>query len=386
MPALGIFEMAKFRFHKLVALVVFAASAAWVGTGEFSSVGSAAPDGEPMAPAPVEEVKPALRTVGVVSPPRVDHARAIRISGQTEADKRAELATRAGGIIGELAVGQGDRVEAGDLILRLDAEEKNAAVETARALLVQREAEATASERLAKSGSLPKLQADVARSALAAAKSQLEAATAELSRNEVRAPFGGVVDRVSVEQGSSVMQGAPVATILNLDPVIASGEVSERDLGYLGIGDEAEIRLVNGGVVKGTVRYISRDASDQTRTFRLEVAIPNPDGSIPAGMTAEITLRAAPVEAVILPRSVVTLGKNGDLGIRTVDPAGKIGFHPIDLVDDTPNGLVLGGIPADARIVVAGQALVTEGDIVKAVEADAETVKRLVGEATGATQ
>jgi multidrug efflux system membrane fusion protein len=162
--------------------------------------------------------------------------------------------------------------------------------------------------------------------------------------------------------------------------------VSERDLQYLRLGSEASIRLVDGTTVKGTLRYISRDASTSTRTFRIEVAIPNEDKALPAGMTAEITLLSDPVDAVILPRSVVTLSATGDLGIRSVDKDNKVVFHPIDLIDDMPNGLVLGGIPADARIIVAGQDLVTEGDTVTAVEADPELVKKLIGEVSGGTQ
>ena len=90
--------------------------------------------------------------------------------------------------------------------------------------------------------------------------------------------------------------------------------------------------------MKGTLRYISRDASSATRTFRIEVAIPNEDKALPAGMTAEITLLAEPTDAVMLPRSVVTLSADGDLGIRAVDKDNKVVFFPIDLVDDTPNG------------------------------------------------
>lgn len=377
--------MPKIRFHKLAALVVLVAFAAWVATGRFSSVGSASAEAE-VSPTAAEQPKAPVRTVAVVTPPRVQHARAIRMSGQTEANQRAVLATRVGGVIAELPVKQGDRVKAGDLILMLDAEEKTAAVETARQVLVQREAEAVAAEHLVKSGNTPKLQADNARSALALAKSLLEAAAAELTRNQVRAPFDGIVDRVKVELGSAVMQGGEVATILNLDPVLAVGEISERDLGYLRNGEEADVRLVDGRIVTGNVRYISRDASSQTRTFRIEVAIPNADGAIPAGMTAEITLRTAATDAVILPRSVVTLSGTGDLGIRTVDNDGKVAFYPIDLVDDTATGLVLGGIPQDARIIVAGQDLVAEGDTVNPVEADADTIKRLADKAAGDTQ
>jgi multidrug efflux system membrane fusion protein len=375
--------MSKFKFHKLAAIVVLIVFAGWVATGAFSSVGSDAPSEEAKATEQPKAEPAPIRTVKVVVPPRQAHARAIRISGLTEADKRAVLATRVGGVISELPVKQGDRVKTGDLVLMLDAEEKVSAVDNARQLLTQRQAEIDASERLAKTGNLPKLQLDTARSALAAAKSQLDAAEAELARNEVKAPFNGVIDRVAVELGSAIMQGGEVATILSLDPIVARGEISERDLGYLKIGDTAKVRLVSGDVVEGKVRYISRDASAATRTFRVEVAIPNADGAIPAGMTAEITLQTAPTDAITLPRSVVTLSKDGDLGIRAVGADGKVVFYPIDLIDDTQNGLVLAGIPADAQVIIAGQDLVKEGDEVKAVVADEAAIRKLVQDASG---
>jgi membrane fusion protein, multidrug efflux system len=377
--------MPKIRFHKVAAVLVLAGFAAWIATGEFSEVGSAQQQEQPGAPAEPapEEAKPVVRTVAVVTPPRVQHARAIHVAGQTAPDKRAVLATRVGGVIGELPVKQGDRVKAGDLILKLNAEEKVAAVDTAKAQLAQRQAEWEAAERLSKSGNIPQLQVETAKAALAAAKSQLQAAESELERIEVRAPFDGWVDQVNIELGASVMQGGQVATIINLNPIVAKGEVSERDLRYIKIGDGADVELVDGSIVKGTLRYLSRDATPATRTFRAEVAIENAEARIPAGMTAEIVLRTAPTDAVVLPRSVVTLSDTGDLGIRAVDPANKVVFYPIDLVDDTPTGLVLGGIPADARIIVAGQDLVAEGDIVNPVQADEATIKKLIGEVTG---
>lgn len=377
--------MSKYRFHKLAALAVLAAFAAWTATGEFSSVGSAANEAEKKAETAEQPAAP-LRTVAVVTPPRVQHARAIRISGRTDAEKRVTLATRVMGVIESLPVKQGQRVERGDLIMRLDAQDKEAAVRMAETVVAQRQAEADAAERLVGGGNAPKLQADQARAALATAKSQLESAKAELAQYEIFAPYNGVIDRVPVQRGSTILAGAEVATLINLDPLLAIGEVSERDLRYLKIGDTADIQLVDGTTVKGTLRYISRDASSATRTFRIEVAIPNENKELPAGMTTEIKLLAEPTDAVVLPRSVVTLSGDGELGIRAVDKSDKVVFFPIDLVDDTPKGLVLGGIPADARVIVAGQDLVTEGDTVKPVEADQETINKLVGEARSGTQ
>jgi len=376
------------RFHKLAALVVLGASTAWILTGEFSSVGSAQSEDQPSvaAPegAPVADQR-VIRTVGVVTPPRREHARAIRISGTTEANRRSALAARTAGIVAELPVRQGSMVSAGDIVMRLDSEDKRSAVDMATAVLAQRQAELNASERLASTGNVARLQLDGARAALATAQAQLDSANAELERYVLRAPFDGLVDRVSVEEGSAIAQSAQVAIVLDLDPILAVGQVNERDLESLRIGEASEVRLVNGATVQGTLRYVSRDASTQTRTYGIEVSIPNPDRSIPAGMTAEVTLRSDPVDAVFLPRSVVTLSGAGDLGIRIVGPDNKVGFVPIDLIDDMPTGLVLGGVPKDARIIVAGQDLVAEGDTVNPVEADAATVRRLIGEATGTT-
>ncbi len=381
--------MARFKLHKFAAVAVLIGFAAWMGTGKFSSVGSAAAEDQaqpaaaegttPETAKPADPTAPTLRTVAVVKPPRIEHARAIQLAGQTEADKRAVLATRAGGIILELPFKQGDAVKAGDLVLSLDPEDKPAAIATAKQVVKQREAELEAARRLTRSGTSAKLSLDSAVTALASAKSQLQAAEADLDRIQVKAPFDGVIDEVNVELGSSVGQGGPVLTLLSLDPVMVKGEVSERDLGYVSVGDKAEAMLVNGEKVEGVVSYISRAASPATRTFRVEVDIPNPDLKIPAGMTAEITLRSASVDSVALPRSVVTLSGSGDLGIRAVDPANKVVFFPIDLVDDTPQGLILGGIPADAQVIVAGQDLVRDGEEVKPVQADIETLKKLAG-------
>lgn len=376
--------MAKFRLHKLAALAVLVGFAGWVATGEFSSVGSAQND-EAAKPAETEQPKAAPRTVAIVTPPHINHARAIRISGQTEAEKRVTLATRVMGVIDSLPVKQGERVERGELVMRLDASDKEAAVRMSESVVAQRQAEADAAEQLVKGGNAPKLQSDQARAALATAKSQLEGAKSELAQYAIYAPFNGLVDRVPVQRGSTILAGAEVATLINLDPLLAIGEVSERDLRFLKIGNSADVRLVNGETVKGTLRYISRDASQATRTFRIEVAIPNEDKLLPAGMTAEIVLEGQSTDAVKLPRSVVTLSEAGDLGIRAVDADDKVVFFPIDLVDDTPSGIVLAGIPADARIIVAGQDLVSEGDVVKAVPADENMIRKLIGETTNGT-
>ncbi len=391
--------MAKIKFHTLAAIAVLVVSGLWVATGEFSSVGSALGKSEsksetgaqkdPAAAKAVAEAPaatPKLRTVAFIKPNFVDHDRTIRISGVTQADKRVTLAARASGIIGDLRIHQGDQVKLDSIVLRLDAEDKLAMAKSAQAVLEQRQTEYDATSLLVKRGTSPKQQADTAMSALMTARSQVEQAQAELKRLDLKAPFAGVIDKVEVEQGSYVAAGAPVALLLQLDPIVAKGEVSERDLANLAVGASAEIHLISGETVMGTVRHISREASALTRTFPVEVAIPNPKGTIPAGMTAELMLRAETVRAVELPRSVVTLSGDGELGIRILKPGDTVDFVAINVIDDTPRGLMLAGVPVDARIIIAGQDLVATGDKVNAIEADASMIGRLAATATGSVQ
>lgn len=376
------------KINRYIAILVFLGSAAWIATGEFSSVGSAA-DAEGETPAAetasVEEAgseaKP-LQSVGVAVIPQIQHARSIKISGVTEADKVTTMTARTGGIVGELLIQQGATVKQGDVVARIAPEGRDAALRSAEQALEQAKAEAEARMKLVERGTLPKLQGDAAMSALRAAESQVEAAQAEIDKLDVTAPYDGVIDSLDVEDGAAVNSGTPVATLIALDPIIGVGEVNESDLGIVRVGETAELRLVSGKVVTGTVRYISRSAQATTRTYTVEVEVPNPDLAIPAGMTTEVILRGEPVLATPVPRSVVALNDDGELGVRTVNDDDEVVFHPIDIVDDSTGALILGGVPEGARVIVAGQNFVGDGAKVNPVEADGETIQRLIDEAS----
>jgi multidrug efflux system membrane fusion protein len=70
----------------------------------------------------------------------------------------------------------------------------------------------------------------------------------------------------------------------------------------------------------------------------------------------------------VVPRSIITLSAQGELGLRIVDKDDVAHFASVELIDDTPGGLVLAGVPADARIIVAGQDLVRDGEKVIVTE------------------
>ncbi len=364
--------------HRMLALVVFVLAALWVLTGHFASVGS-----EEASAAEAQAAEPAAqtpkRTVAVVKAELADYARLIRISGVTEADKLAILAARSNGVVQELGAEQGDMVARGATVMLLEGQEVRAAVKAAEDQLAQAAEQLAVGEALNAKGSLPETEVTARRAAKTAAEGALAQARAAADRLSLTAPFAGTVDAVNVELGEWVQQGTPIATLISLDPIVVKAEVSERDVAHVAVGAKALVRLVSGVELEGTVRHLARKASDRTRTFALEVDLPNPDGQIPSGMTAELRLTAATQPALTVPRSVLTLNEAGQVGLRLVDDKDIAGFLPVDLIDDTEAGFVVTGVPQGARVIVAGQDLVRDGEIVQVKEltrAEAEAAQK----------
>lgn len=357
--------------HRMMAAVVLVTAAIWVATGEFSSVGSQeAQTAEPAAETARPRTPP--RTVAAVRASEEDYIRLIRISGVTEADKVTVLAARSSGIVRSLGVAQGQDVAKDAVVLQLDGDEVLAGVKTAEDQLAQAAERLRVGETLFARGSLPELEITARRAAKSAAEQALSQARAAADRLSLTAPFAGTVDQVQVEIGEWVQTGTPIATLLSLDPIIVKAEVSEREVGHVALGAKARVRLVSGQELEGTVRHVARQASDKTRTFALEVALPNPEMTIPSGMTAELLLSAAPQKAIIVPRSVITISEDGRIGLRVVGDDGIAAFAPMEIVDDGEAGLVLSGLPDGVRVVVAGQDLVRDGDKVSVVEMTVE--------------
>ena len=356
------------KFHRIAAFCVMVGAAAWIATGEFSSVGSAeTAEGKesPTEAATPTETVPLARTVSAVEPVFIDHAREIRLSGITEADKRTDLAARAEGVIASLALSKGGMVEAGAVVMVLEGPETVAQEEIAQIALAQKERDLEVAEKLYKGGSTSESNLTNARSARDAAHAELNRAKAAADRLRLKAPFAGTVDSVSVELGEWVQTGTPVATILALDPILVKAEVSEVDLSSIAVGSTAKVKLVNGAEMEGTVRLVAREASAETRTFPVEIALPNPDLTLPSGMTAEVSLFAKPTPAVVVPRSIITLAEDGQLGLRIVGADDLAQFAAVKIIDDTPEGLVVTGVPEGVRIITAGQDLVQNGEKVE---------------------
>jgi multidrug efflux system membrane fusion protein len=363
------------KASRITALGLVAAATLWILSGHLLPRDSA----ESTAAIRTNESEgKKLFCVGVTETSVVPHSRKLVLSGRTEADRRVTITARTGGILTELRVRRGTSVKTGDVIAVLSDEARESQVAQARSLVMQRQAEIEAKRPLIASGANPKLDLVNLEAQLQAAKAAMASAEAELDRGVIRAPWAGVVSDISVEVGKAAFSfsGADLCTIVALDPMLAVVEVSERRLAGIKVGDMTEVRLITGETASGKVRFVSKTASQITRTYRVEIELPNADGAIPDGISADVAIPLAPIAATSVPRSALTFSSTGDLGVRTVDGNGIVGFIPVNVVEDEQTSMWVGGIPDSGRVIVQGQDFVREGQHVEAVPAAEYSVSR----------
>lgn len=135
------------------------------------------------------------------------------------------------------------------------------------------------------------------------AQAAVASAERELERVEIRAPFAGVLETDTAELGSLMQPGSLCATVIQLDPIRLVGYVPEIDVDRIELGATAGARLASGSETVGTVSFVGRSADQSTRTFRVEVEVPNPEFAIRDGQTVEIVIRSEGRSAHLLPQS-----------------------------------------------------------------------------------
>lgn len=295
--------------------------------------------------------------------------REIVLNGKTEPQRAVTVRAEVDGRVVAVESSKGEQLESGQIIARVDQRNRPARLQEARALVKQRELEYAASERLLTQNHVSETQLAQARASLEAARAMRRLIEVELDNTLIRAPFDGFLQERTVEIGDYVSRGDAVARILDEDPILITGDVSQTDLHEVVAGMSAQARLVTGQNVQGRVTYVARESDPATRTFHVEVEVPNSDGALVSGLTSEITIPTPAQDAHFLSPAHLSLGDRGEIGVKTVGEGDAVEFHKVAIVRADTEGLWVTGLPDVIRVVTVGHGFVSDGQRVTPVYA-----------------
>jgi len=318
-------------------------------------------------------------TVEPVTVERVE--RTVDFVGTLRADAEAEVATEVDGRLLTIDADLGDQVAAGQVLASLDSAGLEAQVREAEANLAKSTAEEARAAKLKAQAVMSQQEYDTITSSQRVAQARRDVLAIHLGHTRIRAPFAGRIAKRNVDVGNYVRVGTPIFVLVADDPLRLRGEVPERFVSELKIGQEVRgtVEAFPGEVLRGRLARISAAADATSRALTVEATVPNPDGRLRVGFFCKAAiLTRTDAEALVVPVEAL-VNFAGVTRVFLVDESGIAHSRPVR------TGLSLGtrieitdGLEPGDRVATSALARLADGSkvVVRATEAPATTEKR----------
>ncbi|MCK5933262.1 MAG: efflux RND transporter periplasmic adaptor subunit [Fulvimarina manganoxydans] len=291
----------------------------------------------------------------------------VAAEGQALPDRQTPIRAKVGGTVESVEVRKGDFLQEGDLVAKIALDDRAAQIAQAEAELARRQGDFDRVKGLADRGYATRAELDSARAELAVAESALATVRQASGDTEIRAPISGVLEDFDLDIGEFVTAGAEVGTQIDNDPLTVDIQIAQQNVGRVERGQKASVTFITGVTREGEVTYVASNASAATRTFPVEVTIPNPDRDVPAGISAQVRIPVGETPSHFLSAAILALGPDGELGVKAVEQDNRVGFYPATLVRAETNGIWVTGLPERLRIISVGQGFVSDGETVRPI-------------------
>ena len=321
-------------------------------------------------PAPSGVDSPAGGAAPVVLATRVEAASVTPSSavmhlvrpGEVEPVRESRVAAALGGAVEKVPVDVGDVVRRGAVLARVDTKMQSANLNLIKVELKDARREL---ERLKSMGkSVATARVDNATTRVERVEAQLRVARINSGRSVIRAPFAGTIAEVRTEEGEVLIPGMMVVRLIQVDPAVVSVSVADRDVGSLRTGGTAFVTAAGlSEGVEGTITRIDPTADENTRTFTVELEVPNPDSALRPGMIANVDFRQTVAgEAMLIPQDFLVT-RLDDNGVFVVDE-GDIGrWRPLELGNIVRDQVIVTeGLNGGDRVVILGHRGLADGD------------------------
>ncbi len=311
---------------------------------------------------------------------RVQHLTATQqtrfavVRGKTENKRTVNVKAETNGRVIERLVERGSTVTAGQTMCKIAVEDRAVAIDEAMQALNKAKIDYQGALKLKRQGFNSESTIAEKKTQLASANAMLERRKIALAKTEVTAPFEGVIENIGLEVGDYASPGNTCATLVDLDPMLLVGQVSEKMVLQLQLGESVTGILSNGAKVTGTLTFIGKQSDKNTRTYAIESELDNKNGLLRSGLTAEIRIPTEEVLAHSVSPAIFTLDDLGQIGIRTINTRNMVEFYHIEILSEHEQGAWVTGLPNEVTIITVGQELVIRGERVDPV-ADASALE-----------
>ncbi len=291
----------------------------------------------------------------------------IEALGTVVAAESADLSAKVTETVEELLFEDGQLVKAGQLLVRLSAQEVAASLEAAKANLAEQERELARLKKLVEDGAAPMARLEERETLAELARRRIQEGEARMADRSVVAPFDGRVGLRRISPGALVSPGTVLLTLDKLDTVRLDFQVPEVFLADLkpGMLIEAKSPAWEGRVFKGEVSQVDSRVDPVTRAVTVRAELDNADLALRSGMLMTMELRRKPREASAVPeRAIIAFGRRQFVFLVEGEEGKQVGRRvEVKLGARRPGYVeVTSGLEAGAVVVADGFMGLRDGD------------------------
>lgn len=186
----------------------------------------------------------------------------------------------------------------------------------------------------------------------------------EFNKIALLTPFEGILLDGHKIEGELITPGSVVYEIIDLSKIKIIGYVNENEINGISTDNTVEVKILNKKI-RGVIDYISPIADYDTKTFEIIVIFDNSDLQIRDGISAELSIYKDKIKVHKISPSVLSLGEDGDIGIKVLNKDNEVIFKEIEIIDDTSDYMLISGLDDEENIITIGQQYVSSGDKVE---------------------
>lgn len=284
-------------------------------------------------------------------------------TGSLEGQNQAVIYAKIAEAVDSVLVREGDRVQAGQILLKLDRAGSMSNYQQAQSVYRNAEKNYRKMQTLYEQGAISESQLDASRTDYEVAQAAFEA-TRQLV--EIQSPIPGTVTAVNVRRGDYLSQGQVVATVASTERLRARFDVRPADLRLIAEGDSVRIESESvTGSASGVIASIARSADPNTRAFEVEALIDNAGQEFRPGMFVRVVLTVQRMENVLaVPRAAVLSLSEGRAVFEVVN--GVALRRMVTLGPDLAGRVVIdSGLTAGDTVVTLGQSYLDDSTAVQ---------------------
>jgi membrane fusion protein, multidrug efflux system len=298
----------------------------------------------------------------------------LSLVGTLAANEMVEIKSETDGMVAEINFKEGERVEKGRLLIKLDESKLAASVAEADANFKLSQANFVRSRELVKDKLVSQQEFDQIASQFHASEATLELKKQQLKDTRIYASFTGIMGARQVSPGQVIARNMILTWLVDLDPVKAEFNVPERFLSQVRIGQTIEFSVATYGGQKfpGEVYFISPHVDPSWRTVLVKAYVKNAEQKLRPGMFAnlELTLKVRD-QAVLVPEAAITISSD-KATLYTVDGGQTAQLKPVTTgIRSAGRVEITSGLQGGELVVVEGIQKLRPGAKVKLAPAEA---------------